>query len=75
VQYEPASHVSQPLTPIDQQKVQTLATGLTSAPRPPQSDSGHINLRSDDAQSPEDTIFIDREGTLHHSDEKAEPTP
>jgi len=75
VQYGAATSAKQPVTALDQQKVNTLAEGLVKGNSNNQ-DSGHINLRADatDQPDPQDTIFIDREGTLHHNDKPAQPS-
>lgn len=71
VQYGAAPATNPIPTASDVQTVQTLATELARAAEPPK-DSGHIDLHASDAsQAPEDTIFIDREGTLHQRDEAA----
>lgn len=70
VQYGPVVTSKPVVTASDQQKVNSLADGLVRASGG-NIDSGHISLRSDDDQqpAPEDTIFIDREGSLHHTND------
>jgi len=69
VQYSSSTAPSQPLTPVDQQQVNNRAQQLVQGSQKKE-DSGHIDLRGD--QVPEDTIFIDREGTLHHTDNESQ---
>jgi hypothetical protein len=61
-------------------KVVPDPTKSAAAPKRNTSTSGEIHLKARvpdaDAQDPEDTIFIDKEGTLHDRDddeEKAKP--
>lgn len=69
VQYEPSNAPAAPITPSDQAQVQMRAQELQKALQA-SNDSGHINLRADTSgQAAEDTIFIDREGVLHNTDD------
>jgi hypothetical protein len=66
------------VTASDQQKINALAEGLTKADNlqtADSQDSGHINLRTQDPNqdSAQDTISIDREGTLYHKEDIATP--
>lgn len=70
VQYGASTARKGPVTAQDSQKVSEITNKLSGASK--KQDSGHIDLRNDDAgqaESAEDTIFIDREGTLHHTNE------
>jgi hypothetical protein len=70
VQYGASTVANQPVTASDQQKVNSLADGLVQSNKT--ADSGHINLRADESgQNAEDTIFIDREGEMHNTDQPA----
>lgn len=71
VQYGAATAQNQPVTASDQQKVNSLADGLVKGDN--KQDSGAIHLRSTttEQQNAEDTIFIDREGMLHHAGDDA----
>lgn len=72
--YSPPKAVSQPTPVASPPRPVTPASAPIQAAPANSNDSGHINLRpsATDEQSPEDTIFIDREGSLHHTNE---PTP
>ncbi len=72
VQYGASTGVSRPVTAVDQQKIDSAAADLLKSN---QTDSGHINLRDDKGDPKQqtnvgDTIYIDREGTLVHTDDK-----
>ncbi len=62
---------------LEKNEISTIAQELKqnlSSPNVPQSDtksSGEIKL-NDDTTSPEDTIYIDREGTLHNRNESTD---
>ena len=73
VQYGASVAQTKPVTASDQQTINTLTEGLvhSNANANTQPGDGTINLRSKDPNepNPEDTIFIDREGLLHHTDD------
>jgi hypothetical protein len=70
VQYGASTAAPRPVTATDQQQVNSLADSLVKAQKDA-ADSGHIDLRgANGAPGEEDTIFIDREGTLSHPAEE-----
>lgn len=69
VQYSSSNPVDEPQVTLDKEKVASLADELMKDEK--SQDSGHIDLRTSDdmTSSSEDTIYIDREGTLHNTNE------
>jgi len=79
VEYSTAKDVKKTGSQFDTNEVSAIADKLRGSidqgQKTPQNTStdGHIRLR-DESQAPEDTIYIDREGELHHKqDESSSP--
>ncbi len=74
VDYNAAQQENRPVTPVDQQqtmdRVQALQQEVDSK-MPPTPNEGSVSLRGDSAgQGHDDTIVIDKDGTLHRTDEE-----